>query len=46
MQESKTLVQESISGGKIWNKKSLPVRKKRSLFVNVNVQRLTSENYK
>ena len=26
MQESKKLVQESISGGKIWNRKSMPVK--------------------
>ena len=28
MQESKQLVQESISGGKIWNRKSMPVKEK------------------
>ena len=28
MQESKKLVQESISGGKIWNRKSMPVKEK------------------
>ena len=28
MQESKKLVQESISGGKIWNRKSMPVKER------------------
>ena len=32
MQESKKLVQETISGGKIWNRKSMPVEEKMLSF--------------